>query len=275
MGDDIALGFVTYKPIASLIDRLQMICEVGYQVYLFDNSPADGAIREFAKQRSDVHYFTCGKNIGLGIGISMLCAQAYYDSYSGLLFFDQDTVFNRQTLNFVEDFYRNQLAVRDVYSAIVFNAKDLTNQGPPPNCEIKDTLLARSSGSLFILQNLHAFNWHDEQYFVDGVDYAFCLKSKRAGFKIGECTVTPGFDHQSEQPDREYEILGKRLMLRKYPAARIREAIWSSLKLIGCSIRTLEYKFCKEITRSLLIYAAAQILVRLLNAFDRPPRLRA
>jgi rhamnosyltransferase len=275
MRPDIALGFVTYKPLASLSDRLQMICELGYRVYLFDNSPVDGAIREFAKHHPSLRYLTCGKNVGLGIGISMLCAQAHYESYSGLLFWDQDTVFNRHTLSFIEDFYRNQLTVRNIYSAVAFNARDLNNQTPPLNWEIKETLLARSSGSLFILPNLYAFNWHDEQYFVDGVDYAFCLKSKRAGFKIGECTVTPGFDHQSEQPDREYQIFGKRLMLRKYPAARIGDAIWSSLRLIGSSISALEYRFCKEIARSLLIYAAAQILVRLLNTFDRRPGLKA
>lgn len=269
MHADIAVGFVIYKPARALTDRLRMISALGYAIYLFDNSPAHGEVREWAKERSDVRYITCGKNVGLGIGMSSLCAQAYYDSYSVLLFFDQDTVFDHQTLSYIERCYRTEVHIHSHYSAIVFNGKDALPGQPAPGFQIKDTLLARSSGSLFILASLKTIDWHDEQYFVDCVDYAFCFRSKRAGFKIGECTTTPGFDHQSEQPDRQYNFFGKHLMLRRYATGRIRDALWSSFKLMGSSIKALDYVFFKEIARSLLIYSGAQILVRILDVADR------
>src|SRR3989304_3358303 len=180
----IAIGFVTYNPNNNLILRINVAIEAGFMVYIYDNSPTNNIVRNLYNNINTCKYFTCGKNAGLGFGISTVCAQAYYDSYLALVYFDQDTVFNLSTLDFIENFYINNFIIASSYSAIVFNSKNSINESDKSTFMYKDVLLARSSGSLFYLNNLNRINWHDETYFVDCVDYEFCLNSNNHNLKI-------------------------------------------------------------------------------------------
>lgn len=111
MNSKVAVGIITYQPEEQVLQRIIEVVESGYKAYIFDNSPDDPIIRNYVKQEASddtkITYVTCGKNVGLGIGLSALCAQAYYDSFPTILFFDQDTVFSRITLDYISDFYTN------------------------------------------------------------------------------------------------------------------------------------------------------------------------
>jgi len=260
----IAIGFVTYHPGASFIERLAMLADRGFDVYVFDNSPDDGTVRELCATRPGAWYSTRGENVGLGVGLSAVCSQAYQDGHPALLFFDQDTVFGEGTLDFIERFQERNQALASTYSAIVFDAKDVGREGAADAPVVKEVLLAISSGSLFFLENLRRLGWHNPRYFVDGVDYEFCLRSSNAGLKVGLCSTTPGFDHQSEQPDQGYRILGRDWYIRRYPARRIADSVTSSARLMGTSIATGNLRFLAAIARWVALYGGFQVLVRLL-----------
>lgn len=253
----------------SMINRLQEIINLGFSVYIFDNSPELAAIRDFSKkpENENIEYLTCGKNVGLGYGITALCAHAYYDSFKGLVFFDQDTIFKKITLEFIEDFFVNNQQLQSQYSAIVFNSKNINEQNADNKYLIKDVLLAISSGSLFYLDNVKKINWHNEKYFVDCVDYEFCLRSHNFYFKIGEYSKTPGFDHETEQPDVIYKFLGKKILLRKYSMTRITDAVSASLRLIWASVKTTNFLICYTMIRFLILYLAFQLLARIMNVY--------
>jgi rhamnosyltransferase len=263
----IAIGIVTYKPNSRLFRRLKDAIESGYSVYIFDNSPYYDLTRQFCnKSNGDIKYITCGKNVGLGLGISSVCANAYFDSHPALLFFDQDTIFNGETLEFVNAFYDHNNNITNNYSAIVFNCNNITsfdNNEFKKNLVFKDVALAINSGSLFFLQNLKKLNWHSDKFFVDGVDYDFCLNSSNNNFKIGECSITPGFDHQTEQDDTKYLILGKIHMMREYPNERILDALTSNIKLIISSVRARNFSFTVKFSRLLFGYVYYQTLARI------------
>lgn len=261
MDRKIAFGVVAYNPDENLISRLSLALESGFVLYVFDNAPEDGIVQNFCNSKPACRYFTCGKNVGLGFAISTVCAQAYYDSFPALIFFDQDTVFDEDTLGFIENFYISNPNLAPDYSAIVFDSKK-SGDGM-----FKDVLLARSSGSLFFLENLKKMNWHNKKYFVDCVDYEFCLNSNNNNFKIGECSMTPGFDHESEQPDVKYMVFGKERLLRKYSAKRIIGTITASARLLIISIATKNMVFFIAIFRSLALYLYWQLVVRLINTF--------
>ena len=265
MSRNIAIGIVTYNPGGNLIPRLSLALESGFVPFIFDNSPENKIIRNFCANGQNCRYSTCGKNVGLGVGISAVCAQAYYDSFPALIFFDQDTVFNRDTLDFIEDFFVNNAGIASAYSAIVFNSKDYSKCAGR-DFAFKDVLLARSSGCLFFLESLKKLNWHNETYFVDCVDYEFCLKSHNHNFKIGECSTAPGFDHESEQPDVKYRVFGKERLLRRYSAKRIIDSMSAGAKLLIKSVVTGNIVFSAAIIRSLAIYLYGQFAVRI-NAF--------
>ena len=248
----IAVGFVVFNPNNNTIDRITKALSLGFVVYVFDNSPEKPIVRDFIKYRKNINYTTCGKNLGLGVGLSAICAQAYYAAYSALVFFDQDTIFSTATLNFIEEFYINNEQLLTDYSAVVFNSSNLNGgENKFTKCFL-DVPLARNSGSLFFLGNLKKINWHNEKYFVDGVDY----------FRIGEYSCTPGFDHTVEQGDKKYKIFGKTYSMRMYSWDRIVDTVNSSVKLIFRSVFHGKIQFAVRITRLLLIYIATQLLVR-------------
>jgi len=261
MTRQIALGFVIYRPEVSLLSRVQRAIESGFDVYIFDNSPQQALVRSFCAEQERAHYFTCGKNLGLGFGISFVCAQAFYQNHSALLFFDQDSIFKEETLNFIEDYYLRHPELEPTHSAVAFDASGSDRR---QDC-FENVALVINSGSLFFLQNLAILNWHNENYFVDGVDYEFCLRSKVNGFKIGKYSCTPGFDHSSEQADKKYKIFGRTYAMRAYSLARILDVSKSGLKLILTATFDREIKFAVSVARLWLIYLAVQGLVRFMS----------
>lgn len=265
MSRDIAIGIVVYNAGESLLQRLNLSISAGFTVYVFDNSPASADVKKLSKKYTNINYFTCGKNTGLGVGISTVCAQAYYDGYPALIFFDQDTGFSHETLNFIEEFYKRKKDGLSEYSAILFNSKSMGDSGISYDENLRDVVLAINSGSLYILNNLERINWHDFNYFVDGVDYKFCLDSARNKLKIGECSWTPGFDHVTEQDDSIYYFLGKAYSFRAYPLSRLVDTIFSNVKLIISSLTSFDFRFASMVTRNFIIYLLSQFLVRAMD----------
>ncbi|SFA80051.1 rhamnosyltransferase [Collimonas sp. OK607] len=263
---NIAIGFVIYNPGNGLLSRIQMALELGYDIYIYDNSPQEESVRKFCDEKGKIKYLTGGKNLGLGLGVSSVCAQAYFENNSGLVFFDQDTIFNKDTLECIENYFCDHSELELTHSAVVFNSKK-SKEKNEQNC-FKDVPLAINSGSLFYLKNLKKLNWHNEKYFVDCVDYEFCFRSKRGGLRIGEYSCTPGFDHVTEQGDKKYKIFGKYYSMRAYSYSRILDASISSLRLIGTTLSSGDIKFSGHIIKFLLIYIIFQASVRFLNSVD-------
>ncbi len=258
----LAVGVVVYRSEPSLLQRLRCAIDADFDVYLFDNSPEDGTVRGFAEVNPRCHYNTCGKNLGLGVGISAVCSQAFYAGFAALLFFDQDTVFDAHTLAFVARFASLRQDMSRSYSAVVFNAK----RGAPladADVPIRDVVMAISSGTMFFLSNLRKLNWHNASYFVDCADYEFCFKSELHGLKIAEVSCTPGFDHLSEQPDRTYRLLGRNHAVRRYSASRVRGTLWASTRLIMAALRAGRLRFAALMIRSVSVYATFQVIARL------------
>ena len=261
MTRQIAIGFVTYNPGSDFLRRAQIAAEAGFDVFIFDNSPQNVSSRKIAARFPRIKCFTSGKNLGLGMGISFVCAEAYFEGHKALLFFDQDTVFSERTLSFIERAYIGNVAKSNNYSAWVFNSKGLPSQAEHPLL-VTDVMLGINSGSLYFLENCQRLGWHDESYFVDCVDYSFCLRSMRSKLKVGQITNTPDFDHVAEQGDSEYTILGKKYLLRPYSLKRIGDTIRASLRLIFDSLVHGEFAFSARIGWLFSTYLGAQVLVR-------------
>ena len=262
----VALGFVVYNPPASLLARMELAISVDWELYIYDNSPTDEKIRSFCAGRKNCHYFTSGKNVGLGYGMSVVTAQAYFSGHTAMLFFDQDTNFTVETLVFVAEFYSSNTSMADSYSSVVFNDKAAQSGAITSEYLLRDVLLSINSGSLYFLENVRKLNWFDETFFVDCVDYEFCLRSRFANLKTGACLNTPGYDHETEQDDSIYHVFSQPRRLRRYSRSRVRGTILASLRLCWRSAIHSDGRFLWTFMRSLGGYVFWQIVVRVLIA---------
>ena len=255
--DDYAIGLVIYHPEESLSKRIDLMIELGFMVYVFDNSPDDEKYTKTIKKAEGICYLTAGKNVGIGYSLSTLCATAYAHGYQRLLFLDQDTGISGKTLDFISAYPQNMpIEKQQQYAALVFSG----NSAPDNN--LADVSLSISSGSLFNLSVLNKIGWHSEKYFVDCVDYELCVRARRYGYKIGVVKNTPDFDHVTEQPDRTIRIFGKHLLVRRYSATRIKDAIGAYLKLIIGGFLKNKPGDTFALTRSMGIYIFGQLVSR-------------
>ena len=234
--------------------------DLGFMVYVFDNSPDDVKCTEPIKYNPSICYLTAGKNVGLGYSLSTICATAYAHGHQKLFFLDQDTGISGRTLDFIAAFPTTlPMDIQKQYAALVFNSR------PAPNCSISEVRLAISSGSLFNLPVLRQIGWHNEKYFVDCVDYELCVRARRCGFKIGIVHNTPDFDHVTEQPDRVINISGKQLLFRRYSATRIKDAMSAYLRLIFGGLLRNRPSDTYVLIRSMLLYIFGQLISRLIK----------
>lgn len=260
---NLAIAFVIYNPEKSFLDRIRMINNENYHIFIFDNSPEDSLVRTFSSQSQKIHYFTSGKNVGLGFGLSVVCSNSYYENFDFLLFFDQDTFFKNTTLKFAQELIDTQINSIKNFAAISLNSK-ISNRENLESLIIKKDLII-SSGSIFNLKAAYQLKWHNTNFFVDNVDYEFCLRAVNAGYFLGECTYVPDFDHVTGQEDKAYFLFNKKLMLRSYSKFRVINSIKTYFSLFSISLSYNNYQYLFLFIRSFIIFIYFQILVRILN----------
>ena len=79
---NISIGFVIYLPEKSILDRIKTTTESGYMVYIYDNSPKIGFVRDFCKKLTNClnpvdKTLKSGLNYNLNILINSFL---YYDN---------------------------------------------------------------------------------------------------------------------------------------------------------------------------------------------------
>ena len=126
-----------YNPDLDFINRLELLKGNGYTIYIFDNTPEFTKRDDRLKKVYDVNYFTCGVNLGLGIGITTICFNAYNANFEALLFFDQDTKFTNETLNYVTAFIEYIKDDFNSFGAIQFSNKVNTEYNNSNNFSLR------------------------------------------------------------------------------------------------------------------------------------------
>jgi rhamnosyltransferase len=253
-----AIGLVLYHPDDHILKRIDLMSGRGLHLYIYDNSPFSAISEAILGKPGPIHYITAGHNVGVARSLSVLCATAYAHGHHRLLFLDQDTRVGDHTLRFIDEYSGGLTAIeQERYAAIVFSGK---HKG---NCAGADATFAISSGSLFILGILRRIGWHNTKYFVECVDYEFCLRSIHFGYRIRIVYNTPGFDHATEQPDREVCVCGKTLFVRRYAFARIKDAFLAYIRLLGYTARITRLDLSALVIRSMVIYFTGQVIARL------------
>lgn len=270
-----AIATVLYKPSPTVLERMSWLKAVGYSVYVFDNSPDEVLCGSFRGQ-GGFRYLTTGKNVGLGYALSAVFAQAYYEGHAAVLFFDQDTGFEDGTLSFIEECWRLTPDLADKFSAISFSASaprsDSESTGSRRVCETRFII---NSGTLFFLDRVKRMGWVDTRYFVDLVDYDFCLRSAIAGYTVGIVYNTPGFDHVTEQADVEYRVFGRSMRLRAYGMRRVWTSIQGYAGLLMLALARWQLGYFFALTRSASIYCCGQIMARVARILRLPVNARS
>lgn len=248
-----AVAFVLYHPPLEIVSRIELLRRAGLRTYLWLNSNLPAEI-----ETSDcVLLNTSENNVGLGKAFVALLERAKTDGYQQLLYFDQDTVFTGESLGFIDTFIAEG-HLQSNFAAIRFC--DPTNSLSKQNGLVLKPLLL-SSGMLF---NLKANATHDEGFFVEGVDYQFCLDAASKGWDLGEIQC-PGIDHLHQQPLWQYFFSKWKVDYRPYPLRRHLGFLWALIRLSVLSIYYRNPFYAWLFTRNLLTHLIVQLRLLVLS----------
>lgn len=265
MNKQLIIGIVLYEPTKFSITRIRQIALSGYRIILFDNSTFEN--RDF-QDFNNIIYIHSTVNVGLSGGIDFIVKKAFDLQYFSLLNFDQDTIFTNKTLLFVEDVINKYILSEKLGSNLItVGFRDFKKTGTKQVLSIQNLSYNYSevdftinSGSLYLLEFYNKFKWFDKNYFVDGLDYSFCLQSNKYGYKILECYETPDLNHTTEQDDTFLKIFNFKIRGRKYSFKRNIDFIYSHIKLMLQSIVNLQTRHFIFLLKSFMIYCTIQFL---------------
>lgn len=271
------IAIVLYNPSNSTIDRILYFLDKGITFYIFDNSKVSNeTLLNF--NNSNLSYYTVNENLGLSYSINYLCEKALESKFKSLLFFDQDTIFKIETLNYINyflirseslntDFFDTVLSVNFRDSDSTQNNLNIIETGVVNDYLYYNVYFNINSGTLYFLDKFKSFEWFEKKYFVDGVDYSLSLNTVINQFKNIVITNVPGLNHKDEQGDSVIVLFGKEISGRAYPLNRNIDFISSHVRLLAKTFKIKGVKPKLFLMKALSAYVGAQLIFRIRGMF--------
>ena len=247
--------FVTYYPDQGFFERLQLVLDAGYKVIVYDNT--DEPVLGFDKfvKENTLELFRDGHNAGLGEALKFLMGNAKQYDFTAALYFDQDTRFSLRSLRYISSWMDKFFDQHQDFAAIRFSTAEYQEA-----CylQAEEVRLLISSGCVFRLDALEQLGWHDDHFFVEGVDYKFCLDAHIACFRLGEVRQCPDIDHESLQPLEKSSVFGREIIYRRYPMQRHIRFVGALLRLSGIAMMHTELRYALIFFRNIFTHLIAQ-----------------
>jgi hypothetical protein len=248
-----AAAVIGYFPPDAVQNRIDLLQSAGYFTYYWENTPAN----QTSKMQADVVLNLGQGNVGLGSALAQLLDQARAAGFEWLLYFDQDTEFDANSLSFMHDFVRAGNFTPD-FAAIRFAEANSHRQ-------LQTKQLIFNSGCLF---RLHSPARHRSDFFVEGVDYQYCLDAATKGQKLGQIACV-GMKHESIQPLQHYELVGFRSAYRPYPLKRHLQFLYALLRLSGIALRHFQLRYVAIFLRNIFTHLIMQGIGALMILLSR------
>ncbi len=158
-------------------------------LYIYDNTETSSSFDIEQLNFSNVYYFWDGQNKGMSIRLNEAGNKALLDKYKWLLTMDQDSFFDKEVIsNYVFSLSdlenNNQIGVVGLSntssSIAVINKKHFHQY-----IEVNHVITSGSLLNLEVYKNTKGF---DENLFIDGVDWDYCIAVNLAGYRVIQFT---------------------------------------------------------------------------------------
>lgn len=168
---------VMYNPTNEQLDNLKKHLSFLDKIYLIDNSENNN----YLELDDRIVYYTEHENMGIAKALNIGCNLALEDGYKWILTMDQDSVFNKDTINYLCQYIENNDMSKTYIVSPWLNTKLLDKK---PTEEISHPDDVMTSGSIMNLELFKEIGGFKEWLFIDGVDIAYCYDGNRLGYHI-------------------------------------------------------------------------------------------
>lgn len=180
----IIASIITYNPDLKLLYRniYSIYSQVEYIVIIDNASDNIEYIKKIALKITNNIEFICNDvNQGIAKALNQAAEFASDNNYDALLTLDQDSVVEDGFVDeLVKGFFSYDIAIS--CPVVVDRNIGVVMQGSKNKSTFQKQCI--TSGSLNIVKRIIKVGGFDEEMFIDGVDFEFCKRVKRAGYEI-------------------------------------------------------------------------------------------
>lgn len=197
----------TYQPGTSLVECVQRVLPQVGEVIIVDDGASEANVAELKRWFHDVSKVTVlhqPANSGIAAALNVGVKMAKERNYEWVLTLDDDTLPNVDMVNSLCGYLSRIQGPKPVG---VIGMKWSAGNGsiaPSGLVSLPEWLDKRgiiTSGSLFSLSTYSAVGPFREEFFIDSVDYDFCMRARAKGFRVIQVQEY-GFKHSLGQNER-------------------------------------------------------------------------
>lgn len=173
---------VLYFPESNVYENINSYANSLSKLFIIDNTDNESFLLKFNTQKipNNSEYIKFNENLGIAKALNFAAEKAISEGFFWLLTMDQDSKFEKNTLNMLFFEINKFKSVLDI--GIFTPNYKITNKFN--SVEKSEALIVITSGNIIQLSNLKRINFFNELLFIDYVDYDICLRFNFEGFRV-------------------------------------------------------------------------------------------
>lgn len=173
---DVLAVVVAFEGEGKIVNTVKKLKECGLKILIVDNGSGQ-ATQEILKNLDcgEVKVKYLRENFGIGYALNVGVRYATDNGFKWILTMDQDSLVKWDLMSAYGGFIKANPSVNSIVPSIVINGES-TNYLTP-----KEVEYAITSGHLLKVELFEKIGFYNEKLFIDGVDFDFCLRLRRAG----------------------------------------------------------------------------------------------
>lgn len=176
-------GIVTYNPnLYRLKENIDSIYKQVSTIVIYDNGSNNfSEISTLTCYYREIVLIHSCENKGLAYALNQICSKAFDENVDWILLLDQDSVSQDKCIDVFSDYFELKQAA--VLCPVMFDSRRRVNAPLRANgyTEVDECI---QSGAIYNVKILKEVGFFDDWYFIDYIDYDYCITVRRKGYKI-------------------------------------------------------------------------------------------
>lgn len=190
MERNICAIIVTFHPKPEHLDNLIKLRKQVNRLVVVDNGSPSEALDTFrpASQTSTVHLIENGENLGVAAALNIGVRWAQAQGCNWVICLDQDSTVSDGLVGTMLSAFDADID-RDTIGTLapIYIDRLSGNEMPVERSRKGEILTVSTSGSMLPLSIFSRCGYFREDFFIDQIDYEFCLRIIAAGYRVVQC----------------------------------------------------------------------------------------
>lgn len=222
---DVCAVITTYRPDDEFPERVQRVCsQVGLVIIVDDGELADNVVRlrDWFSRTPEIILHHNPVNVGIAASLNTGVLLAKSKGYHWLLTLDDDSLLLPNAVQRLANGLKNGAWSKPV-GVIGMSWTDpgdnIQSQPASNSISFQEKRGIITSGSMFAIDTYDRVGPFREEFFIDSVDYDYCLRAREQGYAIVKLDEI-GFEHALGRKNA-FHFMGRKVGVESHDAFRV------------------------------------------------------